>query len=237
MLTGTDRKPKSTTPIVPPASGDYRPPEDFTRISKKDVPSSNPFSATNLEGKEIWYITAPANVSLSALASVNPVDVAEGNPVMEVDGRSYCLRPDEDANTDESGVGLLVADSTGQYRAGMTSLLRNRRIMLTAKTAKKPIAKKFAIVETLGRSYTIPNDHVPKPKPVREQPKGLKQRFTPIGADLVRSDVAEADKMDIDEPAEPAVKAEGKMKKHKSSHGDESGEKRKKKKSKKEAVP
>lgn len=91
-------------------------------------------------------------------------------------------------------------------------------------------------METLPSKIRIPDNHTSKPKPVREQPQGLKQRFFPIGADIAPS-IVDADMMDIDEPEPEAQEGSKKKKKHKSSHGaDESGEKRKKKKSKKEAA-
>lgn len=107
---------------TPGRSTNYNPPADFARLSASEYSSKNPFSAKNLAGKEIWYITAPANVPLSALTTLNPIDVAEGNPIMEADGRSYCLRAEDDTTKNESGLGLLVADSTGQYRTGSSRL-------------------------------------------------------------------------------------------------------------------
>jgi hypothetical protein len=81
---------------------------------------SNPFSAANLKGKELWFITAPANAPLTKLPAIAPIDVAEGNPVLETKtGRSYCLKEDVDALDGSAGVSILFPDSKGLYRAGI----------------------------------------------------------------------------------------------------------------------
>lgn len=105
-------------------------------------------------------------------------------------------------------------------------------------TAKQSIQKVFRIVEAPPTTFLAPGD-AQKPKPVKVQPKGLKQRFTPIGAiATAQDDVEDVDMMDVDEP-EPEVKSEErKKKKQKSSHAEtEDGDKKKKKKKSKADEP
>lgn len=109
-------------------------------------------------------------------------------------------------------------------------------------TAKQTIQKTFRIVEAPPTTFLAPKDMVPKPKPVKVQPKGLKQRFTPIGAIATGAEggAEDVDMMDVDEP-EPEVKTEErKKKKHKSNHAeteDDDKKKKKKKEKKSKAEP
>jgi len=99
----------------------YQPPEDFTPLSSDDAArDSNPFSAANLKGKQLWFFTAPATAPLSKLPSFSAADVAKGNAVLETKGgRGYCLKADEDVLEADAGVSIMAPDHKGVYRAGM----------------------------------------------------------------------------------------------------------------------
>lgn len=96
-------------------------------------------------------------------------------------------------------------------------------------TAVRQVSKTFTLAETLGQVRQLTESDIPT-KPIRPQPKGLRQRFKPMGADSGDGDDAPVeDMMDIDE-APAAGKEERKKKRQKSSGED--GEKKKKKKKK-----
>ncbi|KAA8906537.1 DNA-directed RNA polymerase I subunit RPA34.5-domain-containing protein [Sphaerosporella brunnea] len=142
----------------------YQPPQNFTALSAADsLRDSNPFSAANLKGKQLWFITAPANAPISRLPAFSPVDVAEGNPVMEIKGRSFCLNEDTEAL--DGSVKIMFPDSKGVYRA-----------------VGQSIEKAFRMVESLPKRRKISKDQIPEAQPVRLQPEGLRMRYKPFGA-------------------------------------------------------
>lgn len=104
----------------------YQPPEDFTPLSSDDAArDSDPFSAANLKGKQLWFFTAPANAPLSKLPSFSAADVAKGNAVLETKGgRAYYLKADEDVLEAGAGVSIMAPDHKGVYRAGLRQLGR-----------------------------------------------------------------------------------------------------------------
>ncbi|KAF8250169.1 hypothetical protein K440DRAFT_659625 [Wilcoxina mikolae CBS 423.85] len=181
----------------------YQPPENFTPLLSDSLSNRNPFSAANLSGKELWLITAPVGAPLTKIHSINPTDIAEGNPVLETkSGRSYCLKPNGDV--EEEGAVIMVPNSEGVYRA-----------------AGKPIARSFRLVESLPKPKKISEEDVPAANPVRLQPEGLHMRYRPFGAvdDGKGDGMAATDAMDIDEEVPHAEEGspERKKKRHKSS--------------------
>lgn len=116
------RRPKTVNSI-----STFTPPESFAQLSADSLPDTNPFSAKNLAGKELWFITAPASAPMTKLASVNPVDLAEGKPVLSTkSGRNFAMKPDEE-DSDFSELHVLVANKDAQYAPGKFTACRERR--------------------------------------------------------------------------------------------------------------
>ena len=71
---------------------DYIPPDGF---SLNDIAVSstsetqNLLSTDNLEGKEIWYLTAPSSVPISSLEQLSPQNIADGSQVLSHDGKAF----------------------------------------------------------------------------------------------------------------------------------------------------
>lgn len=203
---------------LPKGSYKYAPPPSFKLVSASASGTANPFSAANLNGKELWFITAPLAAPLSKVDRISPADIAEGLPVlMTSSGRSYCLRSkdDEDEGAGEE-VDLFVAQGGGYRLAG------------------KKISKSFQMVEALPTNRVVTEEMV-KSKPVKEQPEGLKMRFKPIGfegeidgggdGDVKMRDV----KLEV-RPAREATAAgsEGHKKKKRRTHDEKEDRKEKK---------
>ncbi|KAI5817029.1 DNA-directed RNA polymerase I subunit RPA34.5-domain-containing protein [Pyronema omphalodes] len=191
----------------------FKAPIGFDPLSKDKSLKTNPFTAANLKGKEIWLISAPAEAPLTKLAKIVAQDVAEGNPVMQTKGgRSYLLK-----NEEEGEKVVMVPGADGFYRQ-----------------SGQPVTRTFRLVETLPTPKVIKPEDVPASKPVRLQPEGLRMRYKPFGAtggDL-EYQAADPDAMDLDEPV-PRPDEDRKKKRHKSSEDKEKKDKDKKKKKRK----
>jgi len=74
-------------PFKPPLGFENSSIEDSSRVSKL-------FKKSNLEGKQIWYITAPASVSISSIEQISLQDIKEGKPILSHGGNNYGLSQD-----------------------------------------------------------------------------------------------------------------------------------------------
>lgn len=68
----------------------FKPPPGFEKSSSKNS-SKTPqlFSKSNLEGKEVWYITAPASVPLASVTEMSLRDAKLGKAVFSQNGNDY----------------------------------------------------------------------------------------------------------------------------------------------------
>ncbi|KAI0000096.1 DNA-directed RNA polymerase I subunit RPA34.5-domain-containing protein [Xylariaceae sp. FL0662B] len=129
------------------------------------------FSQANLEGKQVWYFTAPASLPITVLQDME-IDLSKattGGALLNHDGDDYGLGLESNAISTE--IRLLIPSQGGDkyttLNRGIDSTIHLRRIA------------KFGPGGDV--SATATEDYTPLPKPIREQPKGLKPRFTPIG--------------------------------------------------------
>ncbi|KAI1080400.1 DNA-directed RNA polymerase I subunit RPA34.5-domain-containing protein [Whalleya microplaca] len=129
------------------------------------------FSRANLEGKQVWYFTAPASLPITVLKDME-IDLAKataGGTLLNHKGDDYGL--DLESNATNTQIQLLIPSQGGDkytsLNRGIDSTVHLRRIA------------KFGPGGDV--SATATKDYTPVPKPIRQQPKGLKPRFTPIG--------------------------------------------------------
>lgn len=98
----------------------YKPPKGFESLSgskTKKSKASQVFSAENLAGKQIWYITAPVSVPISMIKNVSMKDVQSGSAAITVDGEEYGFvleKPEEQG----SNRFTLPSEDGSQYRLG-----------------------------------------------------------------------------------------------------------------------
>lgn len=93
----------------------YAPPEDFKAASTERAASSANTSIFNdLNGKQIWHITAPEGVSLKDLTKLAMDKAQKGDAVLEYKGASYGFSPAE-IGAGEREIMIPVANG---YKAG-----------------------------------------------------------------------------------------------------------------------
>lgn len=148
---------------------------DFTlRKASSENPGkevSDFFSKTNLDGKQVWYFTAPSSLPITVIKEME-IDLAKataGNPILNHQGDNYGL--DLEANATNTQIQLLIPSKGGDkyntLNRGIDSTVHLRRMA------------QFGPGGTV--SSTASDEYAPQPKRVREQPQGLRARFTPIG--------------------------------------------------------
>ncbi|KAI1377966.1 hypothetical protein F4677DRAFT_31615 [Hypoxylon crocopeplum] len=129
------------------------------------------FSNANLEGKQVWYFTAPASLPITVLKDME-IDLskaATSEALLSYKGDDYGL--DLESHATSTQIQLLIpsqgGDSYSALNRGIDSTVHLRRM------AK--FGPGGAVSATATESYA------PVPKAVREQPQGLRPRYTPIG--------------------------------------------------------
>jgi hypothetical protein len=107
-------------PDTPKAVTIYIPPEGFAKISENNNGKrkvAEVFSPSNLAGKQLWYITAPASVPISAVKQVSLRDVQLGRPALSLNGHDYGFVQEQAGN--QSNTKVLIPDGESTlYRFG-----------------------------------------------------------------------------------------------------------------------
>jgi hypothetical protein len=105
-----------------PHAVDFRPaqpyvaPKGFNAVPCNDKTISQSTQLfNNLEGKQVWHITAPAGVSISELKEMAMDTVANGEAVLQYKGTSYGFSGSE--LSDGGACKVLVPQKNG-YKAG-----------------------------------------------------------------------------------------------------------------------
>lgn len=112
--TETDSQTPAPKSAPKSASYTYTPPPQFSLVPPSTDIRSNPFSARNLAGKELWLIAAPLAAPLSKMGVLNLADVAAGAPMLQTgSGRQYCMRAQDAEDLD-----VAVHDGHGGYCVG-----------------------------------------------------------------------------------------------------------------------
>ncbi|KAH6721272.1 DNA-directed RNA polymerase I subunit RPA34.5-domain-containing protein [Leptodontidium sp. MPI-SDFR-AT-0119] len=157
---------KPTTNIVSfHAPTPYRPPPGFDLTSLDGtLKASQLLKESGLEGKQIWYFTAPASVPISSIKAMSLLDAKNGKTVLTHDGNDYGFM--KDLAEDTTYTRIMVPSSDVGYKA-----------------ASKPIDQFFHLQQIAQDPATANPGRatIPAKKPVRQQPRGLKMRFHPIG--------------------------------------------------------
>jgi len=180
--------------------------------------------------KQIWYITAPANVPLSSLKELALDKLVEGEPVMTCKDVDYSFTTDDTARPTTS----IMLPSENGFNALPIEV---QKVVHLRQVVKLPTAPQSqAGISSTSTTTIVPQFNVQK-RTKREQPSGLRMRYRPPGAGT--GDIGRIGSSDSDVPAsaKPALASSSSTisKKRKERENDTaSGEKKKKKKKKKD---
>ncbi|KAG4437002.1 hypothetical protein IFR05_007506 [Cadophora sp. M221] len=160
----TARKPTTNT-VSFQAPPPYRPPPGFDLASLDGtLKASQMLKKSSLEGKQIWYFTAPASVPISSIKAMSLLDAKNGKTVLIHEGNDYGFM--KDSAEDTTYTRIMVPSSDAGYKAASKSI---DQVFHLQQIAQDPTTT------NPGRAT------IPARKPVRQQPPGLKMRFHPIG--------------------------------------------------------
>jgi hypothetical protein len=190
------QKPTQSIPSKPHevelrATKPYVPPKGYTLVTEKDRTSSAAKIFNNLQGKQVWHITAPAGVSLKELASI-PMDKAmKGEPVLSQKDANYGFSTTEKS---EDGPREVLVPQKNGYSAGKQVAciyhpLNSNASLVPAKISQTLHLRELVKLPKLSAKQADPNtgseaaasitrSTIRAPRP---QVKGLKMRYLPLG--------------------------------------------------------
>jgi hypothetical protein len=99
------------------AAQPYVPPKGYNPVPLNERTTSKATSIfDNLQGKQVWHITAPAGVSLKDLQEIAMDTAMEGETVMKYKNTDYCFGKTEKS---EDGAREVLVPQKNGYKAGM----------------------------------------------------------------------------------------------------------------------
>ncbi|KAL6721023.1 hypothetical protein ACLMJK_000123 [Lecanora helva] len=152
----------------------YKPPPGFASVDVSAHPSSKileVFDPSNLNGKEVWHITAPASVPL---ASVKGDIENEASVVAHKDAEYRFISETGDSQAAERAL-ILPSFHSNDYRLSKTKFTKTLHLQQLVKLPNRSHETHDVSTSTVSRLKT----HVKAP---RQQPAGLKMRYRPFGA-------------------------------------------------------
>ncbi|KAL4741375.1 DNA-directed RNA polymerase I subunit RPA34.5-domain-containing protein [Aspergillus similis] len=151
----------------------YKPPFGFKSAKNQPSSSITTSALSNLAGKQVFHITAPAFLPLSKVKEVSLAGALKGEPILKHGGVNYGIPADSltHAQAGASGQSLFLYDAkTQSYYSTVTNI---------------PTYRIQEMVELPGgaelEEATIRSAKAME-KPPRKQPKHLKMRFRPVGS-------------------------------------------------------
>jgi len=156
----------------------YEPPSGFVRHSAVVADSSsdvfNPLT-NDLTGKQIWHISAPADVSLESLKAFTIQAALNEKPILNSDGKSYCF-------TEGPSTAKFLLTPNETQDGYVPSKAAISRAFHLREMVNPPVKSRGT---EANRSTPIyfefqPDDKLPQ-RTKRMQPEGLRMRYKPFG--------------------------------------------------------
>ncbi|KAF2679070.1 hypothetical protein K458DRAFT_375478 [Lentithecium fluviatile CBS 122367] len=221
-------QPKPSHTVEFQAPRPYIPPKDFAPVPTaraSTFPSTALFD--NLEGKQVWHITAPADLSLKNLKELAMGQAMQGDAIISQKGIEYGFLT---AESDEVGAREVVIPRENGYKTvpkRISQTLNIRQVINLPKLSLKQADPNTG--SEAAASITRSTIRVPRP-----QVKGLKMRYFPSGvADHTPITLGFSDSEDEAPPAPPAglgvpnenhIGSKSEKRKHAEVNGDGAGE-------------
>jgi len=158
-----------------PTAAIYKPPAGFSPASishpeASDLP--NLFSPTYLASKQIWHLTLPAVIPISAIKNIMMDKILRGGTALVHNGSEYGFFSNTKAMQNHAHV-LLPYSEQNDYRAAPKAITRSLHLQ---QMLNLPSLEKAAKDNASGPQAQRQIGRV-----VHEQPSGLKMRYAPFG--------------------------------------------------------
>lgn len=203
---------------VPPPEA-FKPPAGFKAVKKQSPPSSAVSSLlSNLRGKQIYHVTAPAFLPLDSVKEISLAKIMRGEPVLTHQGVKYGIPADNLSQPESSKKTLLLYDEKSQaYYSVSAGEIKSYHVQEMISLPNGTTTKE-------GPASTAQEPSIP-PRP---QPKHLKMRFKPVGSGDgapetfgTSSEESEGEQPTFKFPKGSKAEREERKRKHHQADGDE----------------
>ncbi|KAL8828439.1 MAG: hypothetical protein Q9170_006604 [Blastenia crenularia] len=156
----------------------YNPPPGFEMaIIKPSTKVQDLFAKENLNGKQIWYITAPVSVSITSIKEVPVEKVATGTSILSIKDADYGLIQENEPDGEAQAL-LIPFPEKNDYRIPKVKISQTLHFRQIVKLPGRPEAP-------VNGATNVSKSHI---KVVRQQPEGLRMRYRPFGDDSSSED-------------------------------------------------
>ncbi|KAL2274309.1 hypothetical protein FJTKL_03299 [Diaporthe vaccinii] len=138
------------------------------------------FEKAKMEGKQVWYITAPASLPVTVVQDLTiPMDSAhKGLPVLTHNGDDYRLAFDDPSAA--SSFRLLIPNKKGQEYSELGRPVDQTMHFTRSETFLPEGPASVTTTQTVSKTT----------RPARPQPEGLRARYTPLGVPASKKPLA-----------------------------------------------
>ncbi|KAK7736395.1 hypothetical protein SLS63_003373 [Diaporthe eres] len=138
------------------------------------------FEKAKMEGKQVWYITAPASLPVTVVQDLTiPMDSAhKGLPVLAHNGDDYRLAFDDPSAS--SSFRLLIPNKKGQEYSELGRPVDQTMHFTRSETFLPEGPASVTTTQTVSKTT----------RPARPQPEGLRARYTPLGVPASKKPLA-----------------------------------------------
>lgn len=166
----------------------FKPPPGFEPIilDASDYTAVTTEVFSNLSGKQVWQISAPASVNLGAIKQFDIAAVLKGEPIFTDNNVSYNMQPI--AESDD--MLLLPQGANARYKPTKSTISRGFSLQVIEKKPSSSVPSSDLPSGPIENELVFTAQVKGKLKPPREQPVGLKTRYTPYGV-ISTNDTAE----------------------------------------------
>ncbi|KAL3477801.1 DNA-directed RNA polymerase I subunit RPA34.5-domain-containing protein [Aspergillus californicus] len=192
----------------------YKPPHGFKSAKPKST-SSSTSSLSNLNGKQVFHITAPAFLPLSKVKEVSLAQAMKGQPILEHKGVQFGIPVDSLKQAGASAQTLSLYDPKTQTYQDTTTNIPTYHIQ---EMISIPGGAEYEEAAVKAANALV--------KPPRKQPKHLKMRFRPVGSGDSPPEIlgSSGEQSEDEEPTIKAAKGLEKEKKKKRKHQQTEGD-------------
>lgn len=152
----------------------FKPPLGYSAVDSIMLSESNSLFNSDLQGKQIWHITAPSGIPLSSLTELTLSSISAAEPVLSYEDMPYVLNEDHTVGADSTA---LLVPSKGGYQKALPKVTRTLHLQ---QNIDLPSLSALQASQATG-SHAAGDLAQAATTNVRPQPKGLRMRFKPPG--------------------------------------------------------
>ncbi|EFQ97516.1 hypothetical protein MGYG_00557 [Nannizzia gypsea CBS 118893] len=158
--------------VVPLPTKAFKPPPGFQFMQKSSTQPSNISQLlSNLDGKQLWHITAPIGVPVSSIEAIAMDAITSGEPVLTHKGTAYKLQESQLGGS-EKQKSLLVPDKNGNvYRRQSLPVSRTYHLEQVVNLPQEDSFQANGSVDISALTKKPP-----------KQPQHLRMRYKPFGS-------------------------------------------------------